>query len=103
MASYILSASGTSANLQINTNKVRIATSNAAIAINTGNANTVTANITGGATGSYIIPANFVERDIYVGQGNYLAYIGAASTTISVTELGAPMANTAYTNGNTII
>ena len=88
MASYIQTASGSSAKIgPIATDKVRIATTNSAIAINIGNSS-VTAN----TTACEIIPANTVERSIVVGQGNYLAYINANGTAapFSVTELGAP-------------
>ena len=92
MASYIQTASGTTAKIgPIATDKVRIATTNSAIAINVGNANVV-ANI----TSCEIIPANTVERSFIVGQGHYLAYINAngTATPFSVTELGMPHAAT---------
>jgi len=88
MASYIQTASGSSARIgPIATDKVRIATTNSAIAINVGNS-AVTAN----TTACEIIPANTVERSFIVGQGNYIAYINAngTATPFSVTELGAP-------------
>ena len=45
---------------------------------------------------SEIIPANSVERSIIVGQGNVVAFINVAGTAgaFSITELGAPHANT---------
>ena len=92
MASYIQTASGSSARIgPINTDKVRIATTNSAIAINVGNS-AVTANI----TACEVVPANSVERSFIVGQGNYLAYINANGTAapFSVTELGMPHPNT---------
>ena len=88
MSSYIQTASGSSAKIgPLATDKVRIATTNSAIAIAVGNSS-VTANI----TACEIIPANSVERSFIVGQGNYLAYINAngTATPFSVTELGAP-------------
>lgn len=92
MASYIQTASGSSARIgPIATDKVRIATTNSAIAINVGNSS-VTAN----TTACEIVPANTVERSFIVGQGNYLAYINANGTAapFSVTELGMPHADT---------
>lgn len=92
MTSYIQTASGSSAKIgPIATDKVRIATTSSAIAINVGDAN-VTAN----TTACEIIPANNVERSFIVGQGNYLAYINANGTAapFSVTELGMPHSNT---------
>jgi hypothetical protein len=88
MASYIQTAGGSTAKIgPINTDKVRIATTNSAIAINVGNSS-VTAN----TTACEIIPANTVERSFIVGQGNYIAYINANGTAapFSVTELGMP-------------
>ncbi len=92
MASYIQTPSGTTASIgPIGTDKVRIATTTCAIAINVGNS-AVTAN----TTACEIIPAGVVERSFLVGQGNYLAYITAAGTAapFSVTELGMPHAVT---------
>lgn len=92
MASYIQTASGSSASIgPINTDKIRIATTNSAIAVNVGNS-AVTAN----TTACEIIPANTVDNSFIVGQGNYLAYINANGTAapFSVTELGMPHADT---------
>ena len=92
MSSYIQTAGAASASIgPIATDKIRIATTNSAIAFNVGNA-AVTANI----TACEVIPASTVERSILVGQGNYLAYIHANGTAapFSVTELGAPHAVT---------
>lgn len=92
MASYIQTASGSSARIgPLATDKIRIATTNSAVAINVGDAN-VTAN----TTACEIVPANTVERSFIVGQGNYLAYINANGTAapFSVTELGMPHADT---------
>lgn len=92
MASYIQTPSGSTAKVgPIATDKVRIATTTSAIAINVGDAN-VTAN----TTACTIIPANSTERSILVGQGNYIAYINANGTAapFSITELGMPHANT---------
>lgn len=87
MTSYIQTPSGSSARIgPLNTDKIRIATTSSAIAVNVGDV-TVTAN----TTGCEIVPANTVERSFIVGQGNYLAYINANGTAapFSVTELGA--------------
>lgn len=92
MTSYIQTASGNTASIgPIATDKVRIATTNSAIAVNVGNSS-VAAN----TTACEIIPANTVERSFVVGQGNYIAFINANGTAspFSVTELGAPHANT---------
>lgn len=92
MASYIQTASGSSARIgPLATDKIRIATTNSAIAINVGDAN-VTAN----TTACEIIPANTVDNNYLIGQGNYLAYINANGTAapFSVTELGMPHADT---------
>lgn len=92
MASYIQTPSGSTAKVgPIATDKVRIATTTSAIAINVGDSN-VTAN----TTACKIIPANSTERSILVGQGNYIAYINANGTAapFSITELGMPHANT---------
>ena len=46
---------------------------------------------------SAIIPSNTVERTITVGQGNVVSYLnvsGATAAPFSITELGAPHANT---------
>ncbi len=92
MASYIQTPSGSSARIgPIATDKVRIATTSSAIAVNVGD-NSVTANV----TACEIIPANTVDNSFIVGQGNYLAYINADGTAakFSVTELGMPHAET---------
>ncbi len=92
MASYIQTPSGSSARIgPIATDKVRIATTSSAIAVNVGNS-AVTANV----TACEIIPANTVDNSFIVGQGNYLAYINADGTAakFSVTELGMPHAVT---------
>ena len=92
MASYIQTPSGSSARIgPIATDKIRIATTGSAIAVNVGNS-AVTAN----TTACEIIPANTVDNSYIVGQGNYLAYINANGTAapFSVTELGAPHADT---------
>jgi len=49
---------------------------------------------------SAIIPSNTVERSITVGQGNIVSYLnvsGATAAPFSITELGAPHANTGTT------
>lgn len=92
MASYIQTPSGSSARIgPLATDKVRIATTSSAIAINVGNS-AVTAN----TTACEIIPANTVDNSFIVGQGNYLAYINADGTAakFSVTELGMPHSDT---------
>jgi hypothetical protein len=92
MASYIQTASGSTARIgPIATDKIRIATTGSAIAVNVGNSS-VTAN----TTACEIIPANTVDNNFIVGQGNYLAYINANGTAapFSVTELGMPHAVT---------
>lgn len=92
MASYIQTPSGSSARIgPIATDKVRIATTSSAIAVNVGNS-AVTANV----TACEIIPANSVDNSFIVGQGNYLAYINADGTAakFSVTELGMPHSDT---------
>lgn len=92
MASYIQTASGSSARIgPLATDKIRIATTNSAIAINVGDSS-VTAN----TTACEIIPANTVDNNYLIGQGNYLAYINANGTAapFSVTELGMPHADT---------
>lgn len=45
---------------------------------------------------SEIIPANGTERSVYVGQGNIISYLNVTGSAgaFSVTELGAPYANT---------
>ena len=45
---------------------------------------------------SEIIPANGTERSVYVGQGNVISFLNVAGSAgaFSVTELGAPYANT---------
>jgi len=91
MASYIYTANSSSqVSAAIATDKVRIATTGSSIAVATGNSS-VTANL----TACEIIPANSVERDFYVGQGNYIAFIVSGSNAVfSITELGMPHANT---------
>jgi len=92
MASYIQTPSGSTARVgPILTDKVRIATTSSAIAVNVGNSS-VTANV----TACEVIPANTIERSFLVGQGNYIAYINVNGTAapFSITELGAPHANT---------
>lgn len=91
MSSTIYTANGTSQRTSASTtDKVRIATTVSAIAVATGNSS-VSANL----TACQIIPANSVERDFYVGQGNYIAFIVSGSDAIfSVTTLGAPHAVT---------
>ena len=92
MASYIQTPSGSSSSIgPIATDKVRIATTGCAVAINVGNSS-VSAN----TTACEIFPANTVDNSYIVGQGNYLAYITANGTAapFSVTELGAPHADT---------
>jgi hypothetical protein len=87
MASVIYTANGTSQRTAASTtDKVKISTTTSAIAVNTGNSS-VTANL----TACQIIPANTVESDFYVGQGNYIAYINVAGTAgaFSITDLGA--------------
>ena len=91
MASAIYTANSTSQLTTIaTTDKVRIATTSA-IAIAVGNSN-VTANLTTGE----IIPANTVDNNFLVGQGNYIAYINVAGTAgaFSISTLGANHANT---------
>lgn len=92
MASYIQTPSGSSASIgPLATDKIRIATTNCAVAINVGNSS-VSAN----TTACYVVPANSVNNSFIVGQGNYLAYITANGTAapFSVTELGMPHADT---------
>ena len=92
MASYIYTANNTSQlSGPIATDKIRIATTTSAIAIATGNSN-VTANL----TACEIVPANTVDNNILVGQGNYVAYINVAGSAgaFSISELGMPHANT---------
>jgi len=93
MASYIQTAGGSSATIgPLGTDKIRIATTGSAIAINVGNSS-VTAN----TTACYIVPANTVNNDYLIGQGNYFAYIsigGGSNQPFSVTELGMPHADT---------
>jgi hypothetical protein len=87
MASAIYTANGTSQLTTVaTTDKVRISTTTSAIAVATGNSS-VSANL----TACEIIPANTVNNDFYVGQGNYIAYINVAGTAgaFSVTTLGA--------------
>lgn len=85
MSSKIYTPSGVSQRTTaIATDKVRIAATSA-MAIAVGNS-AVTANV----TDCMIIPAGGIERSLYVGQGNYIAYItiGTAGP-FSVTELGS--------------
>ncbi len=87
MASAIYTANSTSQLTTVaTTDKVRISTTTSAIAVATGNSS-VSANL----TACEIIPANTVNNDFYVGQGNYIAYINVAGTAgaFSVTGLGA--------------
>lgn len=91
MASTIYTATGSSQLTSVaTTDKVRIATTTSAIAIAVGDAN-VTANL----TACEIIPANTVDNNFLVGQGNYIAYINVAGTAgaFSITDLGAPTDN----------
>lgn len=86
MASAIYTANGTSQLTSVaTTDKVRIATTTSAIAVAVGNSS-VTANLTTGE----IIPANTVDNNFLVGQGNYIAYINVAGTAgaFSVSTLG---------------
>lgn len=92
MASAIYTANGTSQLTSIaTTDKVRIATTTSAIAIAVGNSS-VTANLVTGE----IIPANTVDNNFLVGQGNYIAYINVAGTAgaFSISTLGENHANT---------
>ena len=92
MASAIYTANSTSQLTTVaTTDKVRIATTTSAIAIAVGNAN-VTANLTTGE----IIPANTVENNFLVGQGNYIDYINVAGSAgaFSISTLGMNHANT---------
>ena len=91
MASAIYTANSTSQLTTVaTTDKVRIATTSA-IAIAVGNSS-VTANLTTGE----IIPANTVDNNFLVGQGNYIAYINVAGSAgaFSITTLGMNHANT---------
>jgi len=91
MASAIYTANSTSQLTSVaSTDKVRIATTTSAIAVAVGDAN-VTANL----TACEIIPANTVDNNFLVGQGNYIAFINVAGTAgaFSVTDLGAPTDN----------
>jgi len=92
MASAIYTANGTSQLTAIaTTDKVRIATTTSAIAVAVGNSS-VTVNLTTGE----IIPANTVDNNFLVGQGNYIAYINVAGTAgaFSISTLGMNHANT---------
>jgi hypothetical protein len=92
MASAIYTANGASQLTTIaTTDKVRIATTTSAIAIAVGNSS-VTANL----TACEIIPANTVDNNFLVGQGNYIAYINVAGTAgaFSISTLGMNHANT---------
>jgi len=85
MANYVVTASGTSqATGPIQTDKVRIGTT-VAIQYTVGNSSVTTSTSTG-----IVIGANQIERDIYVGAGNYIAIIAVATGgACSITELGA--------------
>ena len=92
MASAIYTANSTSQLTTVaTTDKVRIATTTSAIAIAVGNSS-VSANLTTGE----IIPANTVDNNFLVGQGNYIAYINVAGSAgaFSITTLGMNHANT---------
>ena len=92
MASAIYTANSTSQLTTVaTTDKVRIATSTSAIAVAVGNSS-VSANL----TACEIIPANTVDNNFLVGQGNYIAYINVAGTAgaFSITDLGMPHADT---------
>jgi hypothetical protein len=92
MASYIYTASGSSqTSAQINTDKVRIATTSSAVAFAVGNSS-VTANL----TSCEIIPPNTIMNSVIVGQDNYVAFINVAGSAgaFSITELGMPHPNT---------
>lgn len=92
MASYIQTPSGSSARIgPIGTDKIRIATTGCAVAVNVGNSS-VTAN----TSACYVVPANSTNNSFIVGQGNYLAYITANGTAapFGVTELGMPHEDT---------
>jgi len=93
MASAIYTANSTSQLTAIaTTDKVRIATTTSAIAVAVGNSS-VTANL----TACEIIPANTVDNNFLVGQGNVVAFLttgGGAGSEFSITELGMPHANT---------
>lgn len=92
MASYIYTANGTSQlSDQILTDKVRISTTTSAIAIAIGDGN-AQANL----TACEIVPANTVMNSVIVGQDNYVAFINVAGAAgaFSITELGAPHADT---------
>jgi hypothetical protein len=92
MASAIYTANSTSQLTTVaTTDKVRIATTTSAIAIAVGNSS-VTANLTAGE----IIPANTVDNNFLVGQGNYIAYINVAGSAgaFSISTLGMNHANT---------
>lgn len=87
MASTIYTATGSSQlTSAATTDKVRIATTTSAIAVAVGNSS-VTAN----TTACEIIPANTVDNNFLVGQGNYIAFINVAGSAgaFSVTDLGA--------------
>ena len=90
MASYVLTATGSSQRQQVNTDKIRISTITP-IAVAVGNSS-VTANL----TACEIIPANTVNNSFIVGQGNYIAYINVTGTAnaFSITELGMPHLDT---------
>ena len=81
MASAIYTANSSSQLTTVaTTDKVRIATTTSAIAIAVGK----------------IIPANTVDNNFLVGQGNYIAYINVAGSAgaFSISTLGANHSNT---------
>ena len=75
-------------------------TANAAVAVGPGGTaryNPYGVPYTVANANSTIIPANTIERDIYVGQGNIVSFLevsGVTSAPFSITELGMPHANT---------
>ena len=86
MAAYIYTQSGSSQqSAAMGTEKVRISTTSSAIAVAVGS------NPTANLTACEIIPANTVDNNFLVGQGNYIAYINVAGSAgaFSVTNLGA--------------
>jgi hypothetical protein len=95
MAVYQFTAGATSVTIlnPIATDKVRIATTTAVTYAVSPLANVTavtTSNPNAASTSSGVIGANQIERDIYVGRGNYLAIIAVTTSGLcSVTELGA--------------
>jgi len=94
MSTYIVTAttSSTTITRPILSDKVRIGTT-VGIVWAVGNAN-VTASTTsdaGNASSSNgVIGANQVERDVYVGKNNYIAFVAtSANGLVSITEVGA--------------